>query len=277
MSDPIEKQPEINFEDLDPTEDYKVVVEGRDPEADLPAAPQEADEYKGLTREQIIAKIEAERSDKARLAAAADTATAIKAGLEQLVSRGREAPPAAAPTSVPLDEAALTAELKEKIYEDPKAAIDTYVQKKLGPEIGRLFQTNLHWSRRDVERDPDTSDTFKKYRQEIEAEVQTVDLTSRISDPEVYRKAHDRVVSRHFNELVDIKVKEAVEKLKTPSTPPASSPPFAETKVSRPPGAPPQRVVRLSRDDWKQLEGMRRKGLGMSEKQFYEWKYGGGQ
>ncbi len=277
MADVDEKQPQINFEELDPSEDYKIIVEGRDPEADEPEAPVEADEYKGLTREQIIAKIEVERADKARLSAAADTASAIKAGLEQLASRGREAPSAVSSTPQPLDETALANELKEKIYEDPKAAIDTYVQKKLGPEIGRLFQTNMHWSRRDVERDPDTAETFKKYKVEIEDEVQRVPLGERISDPEVYKKAHDRVVSRHFNEIVDLKVKEAVEKMKPSSAPPAGSPPFAETKVNRPPNPPGQKVVRLSRDDWKQLEGMRRKGLGMSEKQFYEWKYGGGQ
>jgi len=49
--------PQVNFEDLDPEQDVKVLVEGRDEEEPVV----DEGEFKGLTRDEVIAKISSER------------------------------------------------------------------------------------------------------------------------------------------------------------------------------------------------------------------------
>ena len=88
--------PQINFEELDPNEDVKVLVEGRDEEPEV----EEEGEFKGLTRDQVIEKISAERKRNEEASKKPDIASEIKQSILGLAESLRPAPAAAADGSL---------------------------------------------------------------------------------------------------------------------------------------------------------------------------------
>jgi DNA uptake protein ComE-like DNA-binding protein len=266
-----EQEPDVQFEELDPMNDIKVLVEGRD---EIPSEEQEEGEFKGLTRDQIIEKIASERkANEEKLKQPLGIADEIKRGFAAFSQT--LAPPKQSEPQPQIDPKVLEDELKEGLLESPTKVLDKYIQTKLGPEIGRIYQYNINTSRRFLALDAQRAATFKQYEPEVEKEVQAMPLNDKVYDPDVYAKAHDRVVARHMNEIIDAKVKEAVEKLSTPEkkTGGGSNVPFSETKVNRP--ASSQKVIKLNAADLMEIQRLRRQGMEMDEKTYAAYKYGG--
>ena len=65
--------------------------------------------------------------------------------------------------------------------------------------------------KREIKFDPERKETFEKYRDEIEKEYKAMPNYERFNDPEAFTKAHDRVVARHLNEIIDARVRDALE------------------------------------------------------------------
>jgi len=168
----------------------------------------------------------------------------------------------------------LEADLKDKLLESPTKALDNYIQQKLGPEIGRIYQHNINTSRRFLEYDEKRKATFGRYQGEIEKEVQSLPLNEKAYDEDVYQKAHDRVVARHMDEIINLKVEEAIAKIsKKPDE--VKKVPFSETQVNRP--ANKTTTYRLTQADMNEIQKMRSRGMDIDEKTYAVYKYGRGK
>lgn len=270
MSDEVEVR--INSEDLDPTEDIKVIIEGS-PEDKVEVEPEgeEGDEYKGLTREQIIAKIDAERkATEQAMKAPLDIATAIKEGFSSTLETLK--PSQAQPQVPQYDAAKFSEELKENFLDKPEEMLDKHLRMKIGPELGKVYQYNMQTSRRFLLLDPQRSDTAKQYSSEIDKEVEGMNLNDKAYDIDVYAKAHDRVVARHINDIIDRKVKEATDKL---SKPQSSSGGLKFTETSNRPAATAARTYRITKEDLVRIKVMRNKGLDIDEQKYARMKLEG--
>jgi hypothetical protein len=264
----------VNVDDLDPREDFKVVVEGSEEDVE-PSDESEPDEYKGLSREQIVAKIASDRKAvEEQSKQAPNIAEAIKSGFTSFAEtfKPQQMPQEQQPK---FDAAKFDEELKDKLLETPTAMLDKHLAAKVGPEMNRIYQYNMNTSKRFLMIDEGRKDTAKQYIAEIEKEVEAIPLQQKAYDPDVYAKAHDTVVARHFNEIVDKKVKEAVEKVtsKEKQTSASASVPFRETQVTRPGGQ--QRVVKLTSVDVAEIARLKRIGMDVSTEDYAKMKYGG--
>ena len=226
---------ELNFELED---DLKVLVEGVDkiPETLEDKVPEE---YVDLDKKALIEKLEAERKVLEETKKQVNEVAALKEGLASLGENLKPVPVAAPEVVAPQkSEDEYKEEFNEKFVEDPYSAMVKFQIEKLGPEIQRLMLNNLEVSKKFVELDPDRRETFKKYQSEIEGEIAKIPPQERLRDTEIYRKAHDRVMATHIDDIVALKVKEALEAQASEreiAEKKKTTPGFAETTMSPPP------------------------------------------
>ena len=142
----------------------------------------------------------------------------------------------------------------------------------------QMMTMNLTHARRSIQLDPDRKDTYKKYQMEIDKIVAEMEPRMKFQDPGIFEKAHDQIVARHINEIIQDKVQEALntssQNAPPPPPPASSSPTFMET-MSTPVRSTPQnqpRQVRLSFQEEKYCNDR-----GLDPKDYYRWKYGGGR
>lgn len=210
----------------EPEEDFELIF---DPEPE-----EEGPDPEDLQRQLESTKAELE-AQKARM----EEIEAIRQGFERVggkiedVQRANQAP-VQAPA---FDYGKFKQEIDDGFMESPTSALDKYFQMKMQPEVQRLMGNNLANSKRFTELDEGRRETYRQYQSEIEAEVQGLPPQSKLYDPDVYQKAHDRVVSRHMNEIIDARVKQALEKAAPEGTGPGPGPssgPYSETSERRP-------------------------------------------
>jgi len=228
---------DINFE---PDDDFKVLVEGED---EIPKEEEEEvpEEFKDLDKKALMEKLEAERAALEETKKQVNEVAALKEGLASLGENLKKPNVSIQPQqvqSVRKSEDEYREEFNEKFVEDPYSAMVKFQAEKLAPEIQRLMMSNLQISRKFLQFDPDRKETYAKYHDEIEQEVSKVAPRERLEDTEVYQKAHDRVMARHINDIVQLKVQEVLKqqeeeaKKKTSST---SSPTYVEHTMNTPP------------------------------------------
>jgi len=107
--------------------------------------------------------------------------------------------------------------VKEKLFDNPTAVLDEYMARKLSPEIRRLATNNQYQSRRFLELDPDKGATYKKYKAQIDAVVETLPPEEKLYNPEVYLKAYNQVITSNIDDIIATKVAEALANAANPA------------------------------------------------------------
>ncbi len=244
-------EPEVRF-DADPEGDLEVLLEGID-EIPAPVSTVEVPEdLKDLDREAILEKVKAERLELAKAKEAALNQSQIAQALKDL--RQPQAQTPAPPVQQPgetLEQ--FKARYNEKFYDNPFENTMEFHRKQLLPEIQRIMASNMQLSRKLAMLDPDRKDTFALYMPEIDDMVGKLPPEQKLYDADVYTRVHDIVISRHVNEIVDRKVKEAMQE-------PRKSPtkvPFSEGGTApRPSGAARSIVLSTKEQAWAKTQGL---------------------
>jgi hypothetical protein len=99
----------------------------------------------------------------------------------------------------------------DAFYDDPFKMMNEYSMRKIAPELQRLAQTVEAQAKRTIRTDSQRKETYEKYKDEIDVEYSQTPQYERFTDPDAYQKAHDRVVARHINEIIDERVKARLE------------------------------------------------------------------
>lgn len=213
MSDANDFEDPVEFNFTEPTfDDFDIIVDDGKTESNEP------EEFKELNREQLIAQIEANKlaaQEEAKQTGTTSFETqsvidTLNKNLGQLTERmtpAQQAP--VGPARMSPDE--LRAKIEELSQEDPSKAMDLFYQQKLAPEIGALMNQNLYHSEKYLTLDPERKDTARTYKAEIKDEVMKMNPVDRLRDPAIYERAHDTVVARHLNEVMEDRVGAAVE------------------------------------------------------------------
>lgn len=254
-------EPEVNFEEIDPTGDLEVLLEGVD---EIPAAsmPEEPEDLKNVSREDIIAKVKLEREELARAKEAAGNQAAIAQALKDMRTSPQQVVREAMPQQGPQEsEDAFKLRFNEQFYNDPYNTMMEFQKKKLAPEVQRIMASNMQLSRKLAALDPDRKDTFGQYIAEIDDFVGRLNPEQKLYDADVYTKAHDAVIARHVNEIIDRKVKEAVGGKQQPV---AGKPAFSEGGSAPRPATGPRTTIVLTpkEQQYAATKGLTRESMG---------------
>ena len=140
-------------------------------------------------------------------------------------------------------------EFNTKFYDNPADHLEQFLVQKLAPEFQRLAKAQEQIGMKELERDPSRADTYRKYKDEVEKELERMSPQERYANPQAITEAHDRVVARHLNEVMDEQVQKAVEKAMAEygQQKPQPKPPHSEVGGTPSVGAAPKRKqVRLT-------------------------------
>lgn len=244
------------FRTLTSDDSLDVRVEGRD------EMPEEGEDKKGPTREELIAKIEAEETARKAAEARADSVEALRSGVERLGDRLQPTPPQTQQQPGE-SEADFGKRLKEGFFEDPANLLDEWARRKLAPMVSQLASGIQAIARAQVAADPDTSVVFKKYAPEIDKIV--AGRQDRFTNPDVYRDALSQVQAIHIKEIITEQVQAALAAQQAESEPAGRA--FSERPGGAPAG-PRREVVKLTKEEAEQA-----KILGLTRETYYRAKH----
>jgi len=103
----------------------------------------------------------------------------------------------------PADIDRMNKQLAEKFLDDPAGATREVIGRELGPMLSTMAESQAQLSRELVIMNPETRDIYKRYANEIEAEVSEVDALTKLRNPKIYMLAVEHAKARHFSELVE--------------------------------------------------------------------------
>lgn len=103
--------------------------------------------------------------------------------------------------------------LKDNFLEDPYQYLDSYMSRRLAPEIQRLMEGNIEITKKLMRNDPEKGKNFKKYEKQIEEKVKSYPPQERLFNKDIYEKAYKEVVSENIDDLIEEKVRERLEAL----------------------------------------------------------------
>ena len=205
MSDLVTPAGEIQFDAAEADDDQiRVLVEGID------EIPVEEPKDK-RTKEEINAELTATKKALEDERNRTLEGSAL-ANLVQEVKDLKRAPAQGAPAHAPGEsEEEYQARFNKELYDNPYKTIMEFQLKKLAPEVQRIMVANLQTSKKLLLLDSERGATAKEYQAEIDQEVAKLPPGDALYDSDVYAKVHDRVISRHINEIIARKVEEAVK------------------------------------------------------------------
>lgn len=253
-------EPELKFEEASPLGDLEVLLEGID---EIPSGEPQIEgpeDLKGMTREQILQKVQQEREEANKKLAAMEEQAKLTSALKGLTQQTQQQvvrDPSQMPQQLPGEtEEAFKARFNEQFYNNPYDTMMEFQRKKVAPEVQRIMGANVQMSRKLTALDPDRKDTFAQYQAEIDDMVARLSPEQKLYDIDVYTKAHDAVIARHVNEIIDRKVKEAMGK-GSPQPKPTAPVPFSEQGTAPRPMGPTKTFV-LSRKEqfWAAQHGL---------------------
>jgi hypothetical protein len=227
-------EPEVSFE-------ADIVAED---EVQAPAEPQVPEEFSGKAKDELVAEIEKLRKDMEEGQRRSDEVQALKAGIEGLGEKLSQPvqPQTQQPPQRTREE--IQKEFNEKwsanILEDPFSAIEELNQMRDQAMVTQRLNEKEKLSRRMLQLDPEKRETAGRYMSEIDLEVSNMNPYEKLNMDDPYSSAHDRVLARHINDVMDEKVAKIVEeKLKergaaavptTPTGSPSNTPPAGPTR-----------------------------------------------
>lgn len=154
-----------------------------------------------------------------------------------------------APVQPAFDQDAYKKGFNENLYENPYDKILDLTGRVLSPAIRQLAEANLANARRWLTVDPERSATAKEYMTEIDQEIQTLPDQARLTDPDVYLKAHDRVISRHISDIVQKRVAASLAQQQSATVQPPAQPAGAvhiSPSITGAPSVSAKKIVRLT-------------------------------
>jgi Asp-tRNA(Asn)/Glu-tRNA(Gln) amidotransferase A subunit family amidase len=135
-------------------------------------------------------------------------ANAIAQAIKEAVSQNQQQPEKARRTPQQLAE-----EINSEFYDKgPYETMMKFQRETMGPVLDQATGQILSLQKRILELDPNRSKTYKKYREEIDREVQRMTPEQRFYDSEAYIKAHDRVMGGHQEEVMEDRLQEMLRK-----------------------------------------------------------------
>jgi len=244
--------------------DFEIVL------GDAPEDKKEAEEYKGLSREALIAKIETTQTEaqKQKDSAAETLESDLKSLKQELQKKPESVTPQPPVQQQSENDEAFSHRLDENLYESGiTKTMDQFYARRIQPDVQRILQSNLSISKKLLQLDPERKATAIEYAPEIDQEINMTPPQVLLYDVDAYQKAHDRVAARHVEDIVEKKVASALasqkvelEKTKVPE------PPFSEYGTTPPPPATKTTKVYLPK---KYEEEALRKGIPPKEYYLY--------
>ena len=203
--------------------EIEVMVEG-DPR--IPEPPD--DPYAGISRADLIAKVEAEAAEKVALRAQADQVAAMQRSIEKLGEAPISPPPPPTIQQGPAEsDAEFAARLKETFFEDPLQRLDEYAVRKFAPILQQQSSMIQSINRTNALNDPTYGETYRKHAAEIDAIVAS--RSDRYTNPEVYKEVGNQILVKNLDEIVSEKVAAALAAQSPKPTAPSRPPAFTET------------------------------------------------
>jgi hypothetical protein len=216
MAEPIQQEPDVSedtslnapgWSEYEP--DYEIVMES-DQE------PEVQDEYSSLSKEDLVAKLKQEQEQLNVLKQQADSVAAITSGLNNLNDNLTKRPQVSQiqqPQKPQMSEEEFREYYNKKAFDDPLGAQMELFSKKIEPVLNKVIGTNLYHARNNLSLHPDKKETFAKYQDEIDRQVnewQVQNPSAVATDPKIYEKAYEQVVSHHIDDIVKLRVDQAL-------------------------------------------------------------------
>jgi hypothetical protein len=229
-------------------DDIEILVEGRD---EIPIdEPTEPDEYKELSRDELIKQIEENRTRVQELNQRVDSVSAITTGLDNL-NKNLNYQPSRQPQQPIMQKPGESEEDFKRRYErdlidKPWDVTNEFYMRKIAPDIQRLLLGNLNTSRKFAQLNENTKAYMKKYSEEIEAEVARCPDFEKVNNNNIYEDCAKRVAGRHIDDIVSDKVNEVLKRQQEETTK-QERPSFTEQSIR--PATKARRVIITAEDE----------------------------
>lgn len=259
---------EFISEDLDDQNDVEIVIDDGtiDPEAGI------SEQYRGLSKAEIITQLEREKATGAALSSRASETSVIAEGLSKLNDNLTrpvvQQPVQQTPTET---EAEFRERVNREFIDDPFKIVSELVTRKVTPDIQRIAANNLAVSKKFAVVDPDVSFIIQKYGQEVDEALHRFTPLEQYTDADIYKKAAQVVKNNHIDDIVAQRVAEELEKRLGPAGQGAGNGTIKTNSYSETttrPNRQPQRITLKSEDV------QRAHALGMTEEDYGRMKYG---
>ena len=209
--------PEIDDDDATPFGEKDITARGQDddveyiiegsPEAAALAqqAVTEPEEYKGKSREDILAELQAQRAALQAAQASHEPVTALKDTLSQFLQAQQPKPQpvtkgyAVQPIAPQVDPAQLEKRLNDTFMENPYRGFAEGFNVQVAPLLQVMAQNQAQISRELVLTNSDTRKVYDKYGEEVEQIVAAMTLQDKLQNPRVYQAAVEQVKARHMD------------------------------------------------------------------------------
>lgn len=126
------------------------------------------DPYAGVSRADLIAKVEQEAAEKAILRGQADQVAAMQQSIERLGEAPTVPPPQSIQQGPSESDAEFGARLKESFFEDPLQRLDEYAIRKFAPILQQQSSMIQSINRTNALNDPTYGETYRKHASEID-------------------------------------------------------------------------------------------------------------
>lgn len=174
-----------------------------------------------LTREQLVAKITQMSTQQSQIKQQQDTQvlvnSQINAQFDRLadVLQGRAMPqqPTAQPVQVETEEQ-FNERVRELYHDDPVKAQNEVLKRQVGPLLTTLAGNNVQHARALLSLDPIEGPLFQRFQADVDREVNVMPDWQKLQDPDVYRKALDKVKAKNFPVLVKEMAKQMLDEEK---------------------------------------------------------------
>ena len=213
----------------------------------------------------------------ASLETQADSTAALTKGLENLGQNLRQPVPQQA--QQPVDKEAAKKDFNDKFYDHPADSLDEFARAKIEPALQQMMLTNADLSKQLLTVDPERSETYKKYKTEIDEVFNQIPMQKKIQNPtQAAKDAADLVASRHLPEtratMKEEILKEVMAELKGETTPVKQTAPVqhSESGLRKAPKGKTRSTV-LPNKVWQYAGTMGYQGRGEQADQarVYQW------
>ena len=121
--------------------------------------------------------------------------------------------------------------IQDEMYSNPTKALQEWAVRNLGPAFAQIQQSNMQTAYQLAQNDPQNGWVLKKYGGEVQQVLQS---WGQGNNPQMLGQAINAVKMHHFDEVLEEKVKEELEKRKTPRREPQHSERAARAGTSNP-------------------------------------------
>lgn len=190
-------------------EEVEYVVEGSEEAQRLAANGGEPEEFRGKSREDLLAEIAKNREAMVSQTKAAEPVSALQQTMAQMLGqmKPQEAPVRPGYSVVPqaqnqMSDADFEKHINELMLENPYKAQQEVQARVMSPLLQTMAVNQAQLSRELALTHPETKKVYDKYSREIEEYVAQQPVQVRLQNPRVYQSAVEAVKARHMDEFV---------------------------------------------------------------------------